>query len=103
MAKILQLLAAGQGGRRDADDLLHIADSIPGGLAICAFGDACSWPVQSTVQKFKEQFVARGAEAEARRAAQRAASAASAAASTPGRAPVEATAQPSPVAIPSGS
>ncbi|MEJ5236818.1 NADH-quinone oxidoreductase subunit NuoF [Limisphaera sp. VF-2] len=103
MAKILQRLAAGQGRRRDADDLLHIADNIPGGRTICAFGDACSWPVQSTVQKFKEQFVARGAEAEARRAAQRAASAASAAASTPGRAPVEATAQPSPVAIPSGS
>ncbi len=71
MAKILRRLAEGRGRRRDADDLLHIADNIPGGRTICAFGDACSWPVQSTVQKFREQFVARGAEAEARRFAQR--------------------------------
>jgi NADH-quinone oxidoreductase subunit F len=71
MAKILRRLAEGRGRRRDADDLLHIADNIPGGRTICAFGDACSWPVQSTVQKFREQFVARGAEAEARRLAPR--------------------------------
>lgn len=74
MAKILERLATGRGRRRDADDLLHIADNIPGGRTICAFGDACSWPVQSTVQKFKEQFVARGTEGEARQAAARRAS-----------------------------
>ncbi len=44
------------------------ADNIPGGRTICAFGEACSWPVQSFVAKFKDEFVARGAADEARRA-----------------------------------
>ena len=34
----------------------------------CAFGEACSWPVQSFVGKFKDEFVAKGAADEARRA-----------------------------------
>ena len=51
----------------DADYLLGIANNIPGGRTICAFGEACSWPVQSFVGKFKDEFIAKGAEAEARR------------------------------------
>ncbi len=64
MAKALRRLAQGQGREGDADYLLHIADNIPGGRTICAFGEACSWPVQSFVAKFKDEFVARGAAAE---------------------------------------
>ncbi len=45
---------------------IRIADNIPGGRTICAFGEACSWPVQSFVGKFKDEFVARGAADEAR-------------------------------------
>jgi NADH-quinone oxidoreductase subunit F len=66
MAKALHRLTHGQGRPQDADYLVRIADNIPGGRTICAFGEACSWPVQSFVAKFKDEFVARGAAAEAR-------------------------------------
>ena len=68
MSKALYRLAHGQGRKADADYLLRIADNIPGGRTICAFGEACSWPVQSFVAKFKDEFVARGASDEERRA-----------------------------------
>jgi NADH-quinone oxidoreductase subunit F len=67
MSKALQRLAHGEGRASDADYLLKIADNIPGGRTICAFGEACSWPVQSFVAKFKDEFVAKGAAAEERR------------------------------------
>ncbi len=70
MAKALHRMTSGQGRANDADYLLRIADNIPGGRTICAFGEACSWPVQSFVGKFKDEFVARGAADEERRNAQ---------------------------------
>ncbi len=66
MAKALQRLTHGQGRANDADYLIKIADNIPGGRTICAFGEACSWPVQSFVGKFKEEFIARGEAGEKR-------------------------------------
>jgi NADH-quinone oxidoreductase subunit F len=69
MAKALHRLTHGQGRAQDADYLIKIADNIPGGRTICAFGEACSWPVQSFVGKFKDEFVARGAADEANRQA----------------------------------
>ncbi|MBU6402615.1 MAG: NADH-quinone oxidoreductase subunit NuoF, partial [Verrucomicrobia bacterium] len=68
MAKALHRLTQGQGRKQDADYLVKIADNIPGGRTICAFGEACSWPVQSFVAKFKDEFVAKGAADEERRA-----------------------------------
>src|SRR3989441_10622986 len=62
MSKALHRLTHGQGRRMDADYLIKIADNIPGGRTICAFGEACSWPVQSFVAKFKDEFVAKGAD-----------------------------------------
>jgi NADH-quinone oxidoreductase subunit F len=62
MSKALNRLTHGQGRTSDADYLLHIADNIPGGRTICAFGEACSWPVQSFVGKFKDEFIAKVAE-----------------------------------------
>jgi NADH-quinone oxidoreductase subunit F len=70
MSKALHRLANGEGRKGDADYLLRIADNIPGGRTICAFGEACSWPVQSFVAKFKDEFVARGAADDERRARQ---------------------------------
>jgi NADH-quinone oxidoreductase subunit F len=68
MNKTLQRLTHGQGRKQDADYLGKIADNIPGGRTICAFGEACSWPVQSFLAKFKDEFVAKGAADEERRA-----------------------------------
>src|SRR5579863_167146 len=70
MSKALHRLTHGQGRKQDADYLIKIADNIPGGRTICAFGEACSWPVQSFVAKFKDEFVAKGAADEAKRTAQ---------------------------------
>jgi NADH-quinone oxidoreductase subunit F len=67
MSKALHRMAHGEGRKQDAEYLLKIADNIPGGRTICAFGEACSWPVQSFVNKFKDEFVARGTADEERR------------------------------------
>ena len=50
-------MLARQAAPNDADILKNVADNI-GGRTICAFGEACSWPVQSFVAKFKDEFVA---------------------------------------------
>jgi NADH-quinone oxidoreductase subunit F len=68
MSKALHRLTHGEGRTQDADYLVKIADNIPGGRTICAFGEACSWPVQSFVGKFRDEFVAKGAADEAKRA-----------------------------------
>jgi NADH-quinone oxidoreductase subunit F len=68
MSKALHRLIHGEGRKQDADYLVKIADNIPGGRTICAFGEACSWPVQSFVAKFRDEFVARGLADEAGRA-----------------------------------
>src|SRR5213596_3140812 len=67
MSQALFRLTHGQGRAQDADYLIKIADNIPGGRTICAFGEACSWPVQSFVAKFKDEFIARGVADEGRR------------------------------------
>src|SRR5580704_14403485 len=68
MSKALHRLTHGEGRKQDAEYLVKIADNIPGGRTICAFGEACSWPVQSFVAKFKDEFVAKGEADEKRRA-----------------------------------
>ena len=73
MSKALHRLTHGQGRKSDADYLEKIANNIPGGRTICAFGEACSWPVQSFVAKFKDDFVAKGKADEEKRAKESAA------------------------------
>src|SRR5437870_5559876 len=68
MSKALHRLTHGRGRRQDADYLLHIAKNIQG-RTICAFGEACAWPVLSFINKFKDEFEAKGAADEARHAA----------------------------------
>jgi len=68
MSKTLHRMTHGGGREQDADYLAKIADNIPGGRTICAFGEACSWPVQSFVAKFKDEFVAKGKADEQKRA-----------------------------------
>jgi len=71
MSKALHRLTHGEGRASDADYLAKIADNIPGGRTICAFGEACSWPVQSFVAKFKDEFIAKGAADEERHTKQK--------------------------------
>jgi NADH-quinone oxidoreductase subunit F len=59
MSKALHRLTHGHGRKADADYLLHIAQNIQG-RTICAFGEACAWPVLSYVKKFKDDFEAKG-------------------------------------------
>lgn len=67
MSQTLRRLADGNGRRQDADDLLRIAQNIQG-RTVCAFGEACAWPVLSFVNKFKDEFEERGLRNEKRNA-----------------------------------
>jgi NADH-quinone oxidoreductase subunit F len=67
MSKALHRLTSGHGRKQDADYLIKIAQGIQG-RTICAFGEACSWPVLSFINKFKDEFEARGASDEAKHA-----------------------------------
>ena len=58
MRKITDRIVAGGGTEKDPATLVKIADNIAG-KTICAFGEACSWPVQSFVAKFPEEFAAK--------------------------------------------
>jgi NADH-quinone oxidoreductase subunit F len=59
MSKALHRMTHGHGRKQDADYLLNIAQNIQG-RTICAFGEACSWPVLSFVKKFRDEFEAKG-------------------------------------------
>jgi len=58
MKKITERMLLGGGVERDPAVLKNVADNIAG-RTICAFGEACAWPTQSFVAKFKEEFAAR--------------------------------------------
>jgi NADH-quinone oxidoreductase subunit F len=58
MQKITDRMLLGGGVVQDPDTLKNVADNIAG-RTICAFGEACAWPTQSFVEKFKEEFAAR--------------------------------------------
>jgi NADH-quinone oxidoreductase subunit F len=57
MQKITTRLLDGGGAEGDPDTLTTVADHIAG-RTICAFGEACAWPTQSFVAKFRDEFVA---------------------------------------------
>jgi NADH-quinone oxidoreductase subunit F len=58
MDKALHRMTHGEGRKEDADYLLNIAQNIQG-RTICAFGEACAWPVLSFVNKFRDEFEAK--------------------------------------------
>jgi NADH-quinone oxidoreductase subunit F len=55
MKKILHRMSTGGARPEDRKLLKSVADNIAG-RTICAFGEACAWPVQSFVEKFPEEF-----------------------------------------------
>jgi NADH-quinone oxidoreductase subunit F len=58
MKKITDRMLLGGGVVQDPDTLKTVADNIAG-RTICAFGEACAWPTQSFVDKFRDEFSAR--------------------------------------------
>ena len=57
MKKITDRMLLGGGVLQDPDTLKTVADNIAG-RTICAFGEACAWPTQSFVEKFRDEFSA---------------------------------------------
>ena len=55
MLKMTDRIMAGHGTVADPSTLKNVADNIAG-RTVCAFGEACSWPVQSFLEKFPEEF-----------------------------------------------
>jgi NADH-quinone oxidoreductase subunit F len=57
MKKITERMLHGGGVEQDTETLKSVADNIAG-RTICAFGEACAWPTQSFVAKFRDEFAA---------------------------------------------
>ena len=57
MKKITDRLVAGQASPADLDTLESVAYQIDG-RTICAFGEACAWPVESMIDKFRDELLA---------------------------------------------
>jgi len=55
MKKITDRLVNGSGSPEDLDTLYRVAKNIDG-RTICAFGEACSWPTESFIEKFKDEL-----------------------------------------------
>ena len=53
--RIVRRITEGQGDPEDLDHLLAIAGDMEGNT-ICVFADAASWPVQSYITKFRDEF-----------------------------------------------
>ncbi len=55
MRKITHRMVHGDARAEDGALLKSVADQIPG-RTVCPMGEACSWPVQSFIQKFGDEF-----------------------------------------------
>ncbi len=56
MKKISDRIAAGDATPEDVDTLESVAYQIDG-KTICAFGEACSWPTESFIAKFRDELI----------------------------------------------
>jgi NADH-quinone oxidoreductase subunit F len=57
MKKISDRIAAGNATPEDVQQLENVAYQIDG-KTICAFGEACSWPTESFIAKFRQELIA---------------------------------------------
>ncbi len=57
MKKISDRIVAGEASPGDVDKLDRVARNIDG-RTICAFGEACAWPTESFVAKFRDELIA---------------------------------------------
>lgn len=53
--EIIKRIYGGEGRIEDLDDLLRIARDMEG-RTICVFADAAAWPIQSYIEKFRDEF-----------------------------------------------
>ncbi len=70
MSRITRRMVSGAARTEDVDLLASIGDQIAG-RTICAHGEACAWPTQSYVAKFRDEFLAAAARKERRSGAMR--------------------------------
>ena len=56
MKKITDRLVAGRASSADLDTLESVAYQIDG-RTICAFGEACAWPVESMIDRFRDELL----------------------------------------------
>jgi len=56
MKKITTRMCHGEAREEDAELLASIGDQIAG-RTVCAHGEACAWPTQSFIAKFKDKFI----------------------------------------------
>ena len=56
MKKITDRIVSGDASPEDVDTLESVAYNIDG-KTICAFGEACSWPTEAIVAKFRDELV----------------------------------------------
>jgi NADH-quinone oxidoreductase subunit F len=57
LVQILDRLERGEGTEADLDTLLDLCDNIVG-RAFCALGDGAAAPIQSSIQYFRDEYVA---------------------------------------------
>lgn len=57
LKKITDRLVAGKATPQDIDTLESVAYQIDG-RTICAFGEACAWPVEAMIDKFRDELLA---------------------------------------------
>ena len=57
-ARILRRIESGWGTEADLDTLLDISDNMSG-KTICVLSDACAAPITSSIEKFRDEYVAR--------------------------------------------
>ena len=56
MKKITDRMVRGEGTPEDIDTLESVAYNIDG-RTICAFGQACAWPTESFIAKFRNELI----------------------------------------------
>ena len=55
LVKVFKRIAKGDGRPEDAQLMLDLCDNIEG-KSFCPLGDAASWPIQSAIKRFPEDF-----------------------------------------------
>jgi len=57
MAKILRRIEAGEGSEADLDTLLDLCRNMTG-TTICVLSDSAAAPVESSIRKFRDEYLA---------------------------------------------